>query len=82
MLGAINIMINEKKKKRRKPNTGETGNSTEERDEGRTQVDVNASPEMTTDSCAAVLEKKKKRSLIGNKKGQKCVSKKKNKLLG
>lgn len=36
-------------RKKGKPITGETGNLTE--------VVVNASPEMTTDSCAAVLEK-------------------------
>lgn len=51
MLGTINIVINEAGGG--KPISGETGNSTEKRDEGRTRVDINASPEITTDSCAA-----------------------------
>ena len=42
---------------KRKTITAETGNSTEETDTENTQVDMNASPKMTTDNCIAVLEK-------------------------
>lgn len=67
--------------------TEERGNPTQPRDRRSTPVDVNASPKMTTDSCAAVLEKndpslEKKKTEICRKRYLQEKNKNENKLLG